>query len=105
VDQVITSEFPFVEAMPKREKSKLVRLWDMVFQMLDENSDQGMLLPVMTTAKLLNLSRTRIDELCAAGRLHRVVIDNHIFVGVKSIKAFADLERKTGRPLKVEFEK
>jgi hypothetical protein len=72
-------------------------------QMLDENSDQGMLLPVMTTAKLLNLSRTRIDELCADGRLRRVVIDNHVFVGVKSLKAFAEVERKLGRPLKVDF--
>lgn len=89
--------------MPKREKSKLVRLWDMVFQMLDENSEQGMLLPVMTAGKLLNLSRTRIDQLCKEGRLCRVVIDNHVFIGSKSIKAFADLERKTGRPLKVEF--
>jgi hypothetical protein len=94
----------FVETLPKRERSPVLKLWDMVKQMTDATSRDGMLIPLNMTAKLLSLSRTRIDQLVADGRLRRVTIDSHAFITENSLKEFASSERKHGRPLKVGFE-
>jgi hypothetical protein len=104
VADVLTSEFPgFAEAYPKREKSKLARLWDMVSQMTDATSADGMLIPLSMAAKLLDLSRSRVDDIVRDGRLRRVTIDSHAFITENSIREFASVERKAGRPVKVGF--
>jgi hypothetical protein len=95
------SEFPFVEALPKREKSKLARVWDMLKEMKAAVDAEGQLVPVNLTCKLLDVSRTRIDQFCAAGRLRRVTIGDHVFITEKSIVECARDERKSGRPLNV----
>jgi hypothetical protein len=93
------SEFPFVEALPKREKSKLVKAWELLGHLREATEREGALVPVMLGAKCLDLSRTRIDSICADGRLRRVEVDGHIFITESSIVEFAKTERKNGRPL------
>jgi len=95
------TEFPFVEALPKREKSKLAEVWDTLKAMKVAVATEGQLVPVNLTCKLLDLSRTRVDELCADGRLRRVKIADHVFITENSIVELARVERKTGRPLNV----
>jgi hypothetical protein len=99
--EAAVSEFPFVEALPKREKSKLVRVWDTLKEMAAVVEREGNLVPVNLTCKLLDVSRTRIDQFCAAGRLRRLTIAGHVFITENSIIECAQDERKGGRPLNV----
>jgi hypothetical protein len=95
------SEFPFVESLPKREKSKLAKAWDSLREMASLSETEGQLLPVNLTCKLLDLSRTRVDEYCADGRLRRIKVADHVFITEKSVVELAQQERKIGRPLNV----
>lgn len=95
------SEFPFVEALPKREKSKLAKAWDLFKEIKAVSATEGVLLPVNLTCRLLDLSRTRIDELCTDGRLRRIKIAEHVYITENSILEHARDERKNGRPLKL----
>lgn len=93
-------EFPFVAAMPRAEKSRLAKVWDMFHTMNELAETGGNLIPVSLACKLLDISRTRVDELCAKGRLERHVIDGHCFITGRSITDLAksDRNRKGGRP-------
>ena len=95
------TEFPFVEALPKREKSKLSRVWDILKEMKAATDAQGQLVPVNLTCKLLDVGRTRVDQFCAEGRLIRVEVAGHVFITENSIVELAKSERKHGRPLNI----
>jgi len=97
------TEFPFVEALPKREKSKLAKVWEMLAEFSDAQKREGALVPVMLAARVLDLSRTRIDQICEDGRLRRVVVDGHVFISEASILSFARSCRVHGRPRKASF--
>ena len=94
-------EFPFVEALPRREKSKLARVWDVLGEMKAATDAEGQLVPVNLTCKLLDIGRTRVDEYCAQGRLRRVKVADHVFITENSIVELAKTERKTGRPCNI----
>lgn len=94
------SEFSFVEGLTKREKSKLVKAWELLGHLREAMDREGVLVPVMLGAKCLDLSRSRIDDICRDGRLRRVEVDGHVFLTEQSIVEFAKTERKTGRPVK-----
>jgi len=94
-------EFPFAATMPKREKSKLVKCWELLQRMKAISATEGDLVPLMMGAKLLGLSRSRVDDLVRDGRLKRVDIDGHVFLTENSIVECAKIERKRGRPLKI----
>ena len=94
-------EFPFVEAMPKREKSRMTRLWEKLSELRDLTERNGSFVPLTFAAKLLGISRQRTDELVRLGRLERIDCDGHVFITERSIVAFAKSERKAGRPLKM----
>lgn len=93
-------EFPFTAAMPKREKSKLAKCWELLQRMKAISATEGDLVPLMMAAKLLGLSRSRVDDLVRDGRLKRYEIDGHVFLTENSIVECAKIERKNGRPLK-----
>lgn len=93
-------EFPFTATMPKREKSKLVKCWELLQRMKAISATEGDLVPLMMGAKLLGLSRSRVDDLVRDGRLKRYDIDGHVFLTENSIVECAKVERRNGRPLK-----
>ncbi len=95
------AEFPFVEKLPKREKSRLAKAWDLFERMKAETAVHGQLVPLVLTAKLLNVGPSRIDQFVRDDRLTRVEIDGHVFITENSIVEFAKIERKNGRPLKL----
>lgn len=94
-------EFPFTATMPKREKSRLVKCWELLQRMKQISATEGDLVPLMMGAKLLGLSRSRVDDLVRDGRLKRYDIDGHVFLTENSIVECAKVERKHGRPFKV----
>lgn len=97
--EATVNEFPFVQEMPKREKSRVARIWDLVKHLDKVSEVEGTLLPFTLAFKALELSRTRCDQLVAEGRLKRIEVDGHVFVTLNSVVEFAEQERKAGRPL------
>jgi len=93
-------DFPFVEQLPKREKSRVVKLWDHFAEVRALTNQHGMLVPVQLAASLAGVSRTRIDELVGDDVLKRIELHGHPFITENSFVAWAQSERKRGRPLK-----
>jgi hypothetical protein len=81
-----TMDFPFVEELPKRERSKIATLWDRFHELRAITEEKGMLLPIPFCAALLGISRQRVDQLTRDGRLERVELDQAVFVTEKSLK-------------------
>jgi hypothetical protein len=96
-----TMDFPFVEELPKRERSKLGTLWDRFNELRAITEEKGMLLPVPFCASLLGISGQRVHQLIEAGKMERVDVDQAVFVTEKSLIEWARGEHKAGRPLKV----
>jgi len=94
-------EFPFVAALPKREKSKLARVWDTFKEIQDITAEKGSLVPATFAAKLLDISPQRVSELLNQGTLERVKVGNCLFATERSIVELAKSERKAGRPFKL----
>jgi predicted XRE-type DNA-binding protein len=92
-------EFPFVEAMPKREAKRIVNVWDQLKELKLLIEARGQLLPQALVAKLLNVSKQRVSQLVAAGKLEVVDFHGHPWVSEKSVIELARSDRKTGRPM------
>jgi len=99
MDDVLTSEFPFVQQLPKREKTKLQRFWESFQEMKDAQIEHGVLLPVKFCAALADVSHQRIHQLIAAGTIKTVVIQGHPFVTEASFVEWMKTDRKPGRHL------
>lgn len=97
---VLTTDFPFVEELPKREKSKVAKLWDTFQRMRDATKQHGCIVPVMLAAKLANVSNQRIHQLMKNETLERIEIDGHAYITETSLLNWVSTERKAGRPPK-----
>jgi len=97
----VLSEFPFVEGLPKLEKSKLQRLWDHFSEIRQITREKGVLIPQAMAAEMGGVSSQRIDQLCLAGRLHRVRVFNRPFVTETSLLAWATSERANGAHVEI----
>jgi hypothetical protein len=95
------TEFGFLKELPKREKSRLGKVWDRLKAVRAAIEEKGALVPAVFASKLLDVSKQRVDALMKDGRLERVELDGHPFITERSIVAYASSERKTGRPLKL----
>jgi hypothetical protein len=97
--QASITEFPFVHEMPKREKSKLAKLWDHLAAVRAIVAEKGTVLPQHMVADLLDISRARVGQLVDDGRLEAVQIHGIRYVTADSVEACAKIERRiTGRP-------
>lgn len=96
MSEVAVTEFPFVEALPKRERSKLSKLWDHFQEVRAAAKEHGTLLPQYYAAQLLGVSRQRVHVLVNEGRLHTVVVGGLRYVTEASMIEFARAERATG---------
>lgn len=93
-------EFPFVSSIPKREKTRVQRVWDHFQEVKAIVAEKGMVLPQHLVAELLGLSRQRIGHLADEGRFESVEIGGVRYLTERSVVAFASIERKAGRPPK-----
>lgn len=92
-------EMPFVAELPKREKSKLAKVWDAFDEIARITETEGVLIPQSLAAKLLDVCRQRVFELVEEGRLKAYEVNGVRFVTENSVVAYAKSERKAGRPL------
>jgi len=100
--QIESLEFPFVNALPKREKGRLQKLWDLLDEMQAASQAHGVLVPMVLASDLLGISRQRVHELVEGGRLKVVDVRGRRFLPRDEILAYASQERKAGRPPKVD---
>jgi len=92
-------EFPFVAAMPKREKSGFVKVWDHFQELKAVTAQKGMIVPVHMAACLLGVSHQRVSQFLDDGRLEPIEIRGHRYVAESSLVEFCKVERKNGRPV------
>ena len=92
------AEFPFVAEMPKREKSKLVKVWELFEQVKREQERVGVLVHPVHCAALLGVCRQRVYQLIQDGRLERIDFGGHQMITERSMLKFCASERKAGRP-------
>ena len=96
----VASEFPFVESLPKRAKSRFQRAWDVVEELTQKQAEVGEFVPASLVAKVLQCSRQNVFNLAERGSLEPVRVDGHFFITKRSLVAYAETERLQGRPLK-----
>jgi excisionase family DNA binding protein len=90
------SEFPFVATLPKREKSKVAKLWDSFQEAGRIAEERGMFVAPFVVAKLLGVSKQRVHQLIESGRLETVDVCGHRCVLEDSLVEFCKTERKSG---------
>jgi hypothetical protein len=94
-------EFPAFADMPKREKSKLAKVWETFQAMSKIVEEKGMLVPQTFAAKVLGISKQRVGVLADAGKIEAIEFNGTRFITEQSLIAHAKTERKAGRPLKL----
>lgn len=98
--EAATIEFPFVAALPKAERTEHQRLRDHLADIKNIIQIRGMIMPARFAASLLGVSRQRVQELVEDKTLEAVEFDGRRYITESSVVAFAQSERKAGRPLK-----
>lgn len=93
-------DMPFVNDLPKREKTRWQKLWERFQEAKRITEVKGMLVPVALAAKIAGVSTQRIHQLIETEQLERIYLDDHPFITEESFLAWAKSERKTGRPPK-----
>ena len=95
-------EFPVAAGFPPAPKSRFVRLCEDLQELAAVVADKGLFLSQSKTARLLGVSTSRVGQFVDEGRLDVVIVDGTRYVTGASLKAFAKIERKNGRPIKAE---
>jgi len=99
VNSVVALDFPFVQELPKREKSKVASLWDALKDARAATQQHGTLVPTSFAAQLLGISKQRLHTLMEEGRIESVMFHNKRLVSEKSLVAWAKQEHVSGRPV------
>jgi len=90
------AEFPFVVELPKREKSKLGKLWDQFAELNGIVGQHGHLMTQLMCAKLAGVSRQRIHQLQEEGILKRIEFLGQAFIGANSFHDWVRSQRTCG---------
>jgi hypothetical protein len=98
VDEINISEFPFVSALPRRDRSAVRSLWEQFTDFLSLSRTHGGLVPQASVARLLGLSNERVRQFVAEGRLEKMEFDQRVWITGESLRKFASVERINGRP-------
>ena len=103
IDQALNvAEFPFVERLPKVAKSRLQHVWDCFKELRQVVAVEGMLIQQTYASKLLGVSRQRVADLIAEGRLKAISVGGVRHVTESSLVCYMQSERKAGRPVKAD---
>jgi len=101
--ELTIDEFPFVEGLPKREKSKLASLWDHLEEARAVTDEKGLLIPLTYAAKLGGVSHQRIFQLCETGHLEKVMFADRAHVTEDSLVEWVKSERLSGRHVEATY--
>lgn len=62
-----------------------------------EQENQSRSIPSSEAAEILGISRTRITQLCNAGKLRSAIVGNSLFVDYDDVMQYKDSDRTPGR--------
>jgi hypothetical protein len=94
-----TAEQPLLFQLPEAKLPRRTRtVWDELGEMARVIHQFGVLVPASHAAKLLNLSRVRVYQLIENGTFRTWEFHGQKCVCAHDMKAFVEMERKTGRP-------
>lgn len=96
MDTVATKDFPFVQELPKRERSKLANLWETLKELRVAFHAHGSVVPQVFAAELLGVSRQRVHQMLESGQLESVTVRGLRYVTEDSLVARAQAEKNTG---------
>ncbi|MBU6402961.1 MAG: hypothetical protein KGS61_21785, partial [Verrucomicrobia bacterium] len=96
------SEFPFMAALPKREKCKIRSYIDLWREMDRLTKEKGALLPAPLCWRILHVSRQRLMQFIQEGRLEAYNIEGYWFIPDRAFTEFVMTARKTGRPFNTQ---
>jgi len=95
------TEFPFMERLPKRERTRVGKLWDSLADLRRLRDEHGLLIPCGLAAELGGVCKQRISQLIDSGQLRTVELNGKPFVTEKSFVAWATSERANGVNIKI----
>jgi len=101
MEAVAINEFPFVESLPKREKTRVQTAWDEFRELSEISKREGLILPQSFAAAVLGVSSQRVSQLIDSGRLRSVEVRGARWVPEASIIEWAKAEHRNGRPPKI----
>ena len=99
--EATANEFPFVEALPKRQKGRVAKMLDQVKEFGALQKEHGALYPSQLVRGILGFSHQRMSQLIEAGILKAVKHHGHWFIPEAAFVEFVNTERKAGRPPKI----
>lgn len=99
--EAAVKEFPFVENLPKLEKTRIQRVWEHFQQVRQISQTEGIPIPQHFVAKLLGLSQARVTQLVQSGQLKAVRVGEQRMVTENSLVDWARSEHKAGRPTRL----
>jgi hypothetical protein len=99
--EATANEFPFVEALPKREKGRVAKAIDQVREFCALQEKHGSLLPALFIVGVLGISRQRVYQLIEGGQLKAVQHHGQWYIPESVFLEFVNTERKNGRPVKL----
>lgn len=92
----MVAEFPFVGELPKREKTRRMKLVEAIEQLEARTREKGPVIPQSLAAEILGVSRARICQLVDAGRIESFLLNGTRFLFAKSFLEFCKEDRPTG---------
>jgi hypothetical protein len=97
-------DFPFVAELPKREVKKVRNRWEELLLIADLVREKGLPVTQRMTAEILGVSKQRVAQIIADGRLETMTYGGVVYVTQSSLTFFAQQLRKHGRPTLGEVE-
>jgi hypothetical protein len=95
----LTSEFAFMDGLPKREKNHRMKLLDVLTELEARAKSKGPVVPQSLAAEIIGVSRQRVGALIEAGRIEAFTLNGSRFVFVRSLHDFLKAgPRPPGRP-------
>lgn len=100
-DAAAAAEFPFVQDLPKREKTRRMKLMEVLEALEARTKEKGPVIPQSLAAEILGVSRARVSQLVDEGRMDSFLLNGSRFIFARSFQEFCKEDRPTGRPPKL----
>lgn len=97
------AEFPFVAELPKREKTRRMKLLEVLDILEARTKEKGPVIPQSLAAEILGVTRQRVAQFVDSGRIEAFLLNGTRFVYLRSFLEFCKEDRPTGRPTNSKF--
>lgn len=99
-DSSLDQRQPYLFELPARVPKQTKNKWDEAREMQLIQQTEG-LIGITDAADLLGLSRQRVHQIINSGRLGKYEFLGKLFLSLKAVREFQDLDRPHGAPRKL----